>query len=288
MKKYNNIVKYFFVVISFMALLSGCGRKLDNYDIVTSNEPLHSLIESITSGVKISSLLPRGANYHNYTPSTQDIAMINNAKVFVCVGDDEPFVNDIIKNLSSNVKVIKLSDALGYEASGGLIKGDPHFWLSPKTTLNVANVLHSQLINLFNSNPDYESNYQQLINTNLLYEEKIKSLGSKTIIIGHDGLGYLTRDYGLQSVSLYGASEEHAPTAEETKKIVDIINSENLKCIYYLSGSDESQAIKDLAIENNVEAVELNSLLGVESYDMYISGLENNINNIARVKNDSN
>ena len=102
-----------------LSVLSGCDKKNDNDNklkVVTTTFPIYDWVKEILKDedVDISLLQDNGVDLHSYQPSIEDIAKINNADVFMYVGgESDEWVEDALKNLDKNVKVINLMEVLG-------------------------------------------------------------------------------------------------------------------------------------------------------------------------------
>lgn len=103
-----------------LSVLSGCDNKKNDNDnklkVVTTTFPIYDWVKEILKDedVDVSLLQDNGVDLHSYEPSIEDIAKINNADVFMYVGgESDEWVEDALKNLDKNVKVINLMEVLG-------------------------------------------------------------------------------------------------------------------------------------------------------------------------------
>lgn len=238
----------FVLIILLIGIASLKIIPINKYEIITSNYFLKILLESfLPDDITINSLIDKNGNYHNFNPSSNDILVLNNAKYFVFVGEEEPFVDEINETLSKNLEQINISQNVD------LLEHDPHFWISPKTTLMVYEYLHKYFSNIYNC-ADY--NLNELKNLDSLYIKKIQEQ-KIPLIVGHNGLNYLKRDYNMNIISLFGSHDEAMPSTKKTKEIIDIINEQHIQTIFYLQGSSQQQDIKDLAKQTNISCFEI-------------------------------
>ena len=103
-----------------LSVLSGCDNKKNNSDnklkVVTTIFPIYDWVKEVLGDVDadVEVLLNNGVDLHSYQPSIEDIAKINDADVFMYVGgESDEWVENTLKNLDKNVKVINLMEVLG-------------------------------------------------------------------------------------------------------------------------------------------------------------------------------
>ncbi|MFT4304778.1 MAG: metal ABC transporter substrate-binding protein, partial [Candidatus Woesearchaeota archaeon] len=95
--------KIFLLILLSIFVLSGCQQNIhdDKIEIVTTIYPLAEFAKSVGSDkVKVSMLLPPGADAHNYDPKPSDIIKVNNADFFIYIGKEmEPWANQILNSV---------------------------------------------------------------------------------------------------------------------------------------------------------------------------------------------
>lgn len=116
---------------------------------------------------------------------------------------------------------------------------DPHAWQS----LEHAHVYISNIRNaLIETDPAHETYYQQQADA---YQKKLKALQaemrtafeqlpktSRTVVTSHDAFAYLGQDYGIEFLSLLGASNQAEPSAKELAGLIDFMRDNQVKAVF--------------------------------------------------------
>lgn len=114
----KRIIVLLLSALMVLSVLSGCDNKKNNNDnklkVVTTIFPVYDWVKEVLGDVDadVEVLLNNGVDLHSYQPSIEDIAKINDADVFMYVGN-EPGLESVLKNINKNVKVINLMEVLG-------------------------------------------------------------------------------------------------------------------------------------------------------------------------------
>lgn len=114
----KRIIVLLLSALMVLSVLSGCDNKKNNNDnklkVVTTIFPIYDWVKEVLGDVDadVEVLLNNGVDLHSYQPSIEDIAKINDADVFMYVGN-EPGLESVLKNINKNVKVINLMEVLG-------------------------------------------------------------------------------------------------------------------------------------------------------------------------------
>lgn len=114
----KRIIVLLLSALMVLSVLSGCDNKKNNNDnklkVVTTIFPIYDWVREVLGDVDadVEVLLNNGVDLHSYQPSIEDIAKINDADVFMYVGN-EPGLESVLKNINKNVKVINLMEVLG-------------------------------------------------------------------------------------------------------------------------------------------------------------------------------
>jgi zinc transport system substrate-binding protein len=121
-----------FMLIIFGMFISGCNsQELTSNDdkiiVVTTLFPLYEFAKEVGGeNVEVTLLLPPGTESHSFEPRPSDIIKMNNADLFLYIGEDmEPWAHNVIEGLnndkllvldaSSKVKLLKSVDDHGHD-----------------------------------------------------------------------------------------------------------------------------------------------------------------------------
>ena len=275
--------KFFLMMLAIVFIASGCYREVD-IDVMTTTNPLSVITKAAVSDeVSVSSIIPQGSDYHHYEPSAKELARVYRAKYFVCVGEaSEPFVKTIKANAPSSLKIIEISNYL--KDNPNFDTNDPHFWLSPLASMLVMDIIKNNVSNDIGVNTNYQNNYNSLSNLSNQYQIVSDIDNQAPIIVDHDGLAYLKYNYNFNVVNIYGKNEEQEPSSQDIANLVTMIKVNNITTIYCFEYNSHMQIVDTIKNETGVNIATLDTLLNVENFDSYLSGLTNNLEQIKNVK----
>ena len=214
----------------------------EQYSVITTIFPLTEFAQAVGGDrVKVTQLLPPGAEAHTWEPKPSDIVKLSRADVFICIGAEmEPWVSGILKTIENQkLIIIEASQGLSLlradQADAGGEKHhhsnesthgrfDPHFWLNFDYDQKIVDKIAGVLSKRSPAGSGYyrknaEAYKAKLRDLDLRYRKDLGKCNSKEIILGsHAAFGYLVKQYGLTQIPLYGIS----PNAEPTPKKMNI------------------------------------------------------------------
>jgi len=218
--------------------------------ILVSIYPFYDVVKDISGkAYRVESLIPPKADYHVYELTPRELIKLYRAKlVFVSgvpLGEWEEKVEKIAKGkvyyLSKGIELL----TYGHEELGK----DPHFWVSPKRMLKVAQNVREALIQTFKKDfsKTYENVRKKLEILHRDYSETLLKCKYKKFGALHGAFGYLAKDYGLEQVLL---REEHGHgdiSPSELKKLVKLIKRREIKVVLVPKGvhSKFTQILKE-------------------------------------------
>lgn len=267
------------IMIITILLLSSCSaqtNKVDkdsvlknqnkNLSVVTTIFPLYEFAKIVGGDhVNVLLLLPPGAEPHSYEPKVSDIKKIDNADVFIYVGEImEPWAKDILEGVNNkNVHVIKASSLVN------LLKNkensyDPHIWLNLKNDQKIVKEIAKTFSSLDNNNSaTYNSNantyISKLQNLDQKYLTELSSCNKTEFIVGgHNFFAYIENRYHIKGVPAIENLEPNTePTPKRIQEITDIAKEHNIKYVLteVLVNEQMAQAI---ASETNAKVLVFN------------------------------
>jgi zinc transport system substrate-binding protein len=103
---------FFLMIITILSLsLTGCvsNENQENINVVTTIYPLSEFAKEIGQDkVKVTMLLPPGAEAHTYDPRPSDIIKVNNADLFIYIGEEmESWSKKILKSAKDDLNAIE-------------------------------------------------------------------------------------------------------------------------------------------------------------------------------------
>lgn len=261
--------------------------------IITTLFPLYDFAKNIGEDkVNVVLLLPPGVEAHDFELKPSDIVKINQADIFVYTGEFmEPWVDDIIKGVNKNVKIVDAS--VGVKLIKKEDKGiDPHIWLDFENSKIMAKNIADALEKTDQQNKNfYQNNFKKyqkkLDNLDKNYKNTLSTCKTKTIIYGgHYAFGYLVKKYNLDYLAAQGFSPDAEPTAKDLVSLINQIKKNKINYIFYEELSSPKIA-ETLSRETNTKLLILNGAhnLSKEDYHRgisYIFLMENNLKNLRK------
>jgi zinc transport system substrate-binding protein len=218
------------------------GEKLN---VVASFNAMYEFSTAVGgSKVNVSTIIPDGAEPHEFEPKANDLVALSKADLFVYNGlGMESWADKAIESsqnsklvgvvASKDVSTIKLAEEQ-IEEHGEF---DPHTWLSLENAILEVNTIKDAFVQADEKNKGY---YEQNANdfTAKLqdlykdYKDKFASAPSKVFVTGHAAFGYLARDFGLTQNSVEDTFAEGEPSPSQLTELVDYCKENNVKVIF--------------------------------------------------------
>ena len=308
-------MKWALSLVGATALLAGCGAagsttentESDKLQVVTTFYPMYDFTKQVAQDdAEVSMLLEAGMEVHSFEPSSQMIAEIQDADVFIYNSPEmETWVPDVLASIdTSDMVVICASDAitlLEYEGEAhahdheseeeGANAGhshtvDPHVWLDPVLAQTEVSTIAEGLAE---ADPDNAEDYLEnagIYNGKLneldeAYRAAFEGTENRTFVTQHAAFAYLAARYDLNQISVTGLNAEVEPSAAALATLSDYVKANNISHIYF-GNNASSQTAETLAEEVGVELAVLSPLEGITEEDQkkgsdYISVMLDNL-----------
>lgn len=193
----------------------------------------------------VETLMPPGADPHDFQPSSQQVALINRADLVIVNGLGlEEGLSDVIEGAEADgVNVLEIGpliDPLPFGEGGPDELGDdPHFWNDPDRGATAAEVIAGALSQV-DSSIDWTSRAAE-------YAGELRDLGleiegmlagipeaNRKLVTNHDSLGYFANRYGFEIVGVVipGGSTLAEPSSSELAALVEVMEQENVRVIF--------------------------------------------------------
>ena len=266
----------------------------DKPQIVTSFYPLYFFTSQIAlEKADVYNITPAGAEPHDYEPSTQDMAKIENSTMLVLNGGKLEAWGDKIKENLKDKKTLIITagkDIANQQVTeDNQIIQDPHIWLDPMLAKKEVELITQGLIKIDPVNSNYyQTNAQNLLvkldNLNIEYRQGLNSCVKKDIITSHAAFGYLASEYHLNQIPISGLSPDAEPTVKKIIEIANFAKKNQIKYIFFesLVSPKLSQTI---ASEIAAQTLVLNPIEGLSDEEIkngknYFTEMESNLNNL--------
>lgn len=224
------LMKKFALIFSLLLTLSGCTfetPKTGTLSVVTTFYPLTFFAEQIGGSHVSVTNLSGSTDVHEFQPSPKDIAQTYNANLVILHGANlEPWMEAILPQIQARkTPTLALSKKFDlYKLNNQ--EFDPHSWLDPVLSENMADQIAAELTKLDPKNAEgYTKNAislkQKFSELDQKYTQKLSSCQQHSVIAAHDAFGYLARRYHFELLPIAGISTEDEPSAKLFAELKD-------------------------------------------------------------------
>lgn len=223
-------------IFSLFILLAGCHPKpppstgAQKPLVLVSIGPYRSLVERVAGKeIEVQAVVPMGANPHSFEPTIQEVAQMQKAKIWFCIG--EPFeakIAPILKNRNPDLVVVDLREGIPLiEADDhhchhcSIDHLDRHIWLSPKRAEMQVALIEKTLSQAFPEQTNLETNRRALQEELQALDAELQTLlqpvKHRSLLVSHPAFGYFCEDYHLEQLSVeYEGKDPRPQQLEET------------------------------------------------------------------------
>lgn len=251
--------------------------------------------------IRVQTLLPPGAEPHDYEPRPQDITALHAARVVIYNGAGlEPWLEKLRPEFPARGIILSASDGLPLvkgideQESGAQgeppVRFDPHVWLDPQLAARMVTNIARGLQDADPQGSEFfkaraSSLQDQLLTLHNEFATRLRSCRQKEFITTHAAFGYLARRYGLVQLAINGLSPEAEPAPIRLRELVHLARAHHIKVVYYETLVSPKVA-ETLAREVGARVLVLNPLEGLTTEGLrqgqtYFSVMRENLNHLA-------
>lgn len=263
-------------LLPLLILLASCnnqaGKKSAERIITVSIAPYKYFVDAIGGGdFTVNVMVPPGSDPHVYEPVPVQIQKLRASEGYISNGylgfemvwlDRFYETNPEIKKLNLGGSIDPIETGHHHEEGDHVEGADPHYWVSPKCALKMAQGIRDFLQEL---NPprtaEYESNYNDLADRISGLDRQASELfgehRGKSFMIYHPNLAYLARDYGLKEIALESEGKEPSPSM--MKDLIDLSRKDSITTILVQREYDTRNA-RSIADETGAQLVIIDPL----------------------------
>ncbi|MCG7987340.1 MAG: SCO family protein [Candidatus Thiodiazotropha weberae] len=295
-EKYPLIPLLVLLIAVFWPLTGGAAEDQDEFRVVVTIKPLHSIVAGLMVGVGRPELLIDDSQLpHQFTPSPDQRLRMQQADLLFWVGPElEASLVETIRQLGSNTEVIELLSHSGLKVLPSRHQPqqrDPHFWLDNRNLMIMLNDLASLLQQMDAKRAHvYERNRQtvlaRLARIDREYEYGYRGMKAGLGIQYHDTLQYFEQAYALKVLDwLTGLPTQHADAKGLLRVRERIVAGEAVCLLSELGFPNQHLAL--LTQESDINHGILNSFgIGLPpGPDLYFTLMEHNTDEIKRCLN---
>lgn len=248
----------------------------DKISVVVSIPPEAEFVEKVGGDkVKVTTMVPAGANPHTYEPLPEQLKEISSAKMYAQVGSGLEFETvwmDKLTEINKNMLVVNCSKGIIFipnedigehdHQHGEESQYDTHVWVSPRNAKIMVENIYQGLIQVDPANRDYyKSNkdkyLQELDNADKNITATLARAKDKKILVYHPAWGYFCRDYGLTQIAIEKDGKE--PTPQGMVSLIDQARRENIKVVF-ISPQFSRKSAESVASEIGGQVVMIDDL----------------------------
>lgn len=291
------------VVVSIIAVM-GFGNRSSisetsdqRITVVASFYPVYFFAQQIGGEhANVTNVTPAGAEPHDYEPTPQDIARIENSQLLVLNGGEVDIWGDRVRQDTDPSKTTVIvagenlmTQQIEDEEEVGELIADPHVWLSPTLASRMVDKI---LAGFVEADPDnagyYQANVQELksrlTDLDAEFQQGLSSCASTDIITSHAAFGYLASAYGLTQIPISGISPDEEPSAQDLANVAKFAKDNNVKYIFFESLISPKLS-ETIANEVGAQTLVLNPLEGLTGEEVtsgkdYFTEMRSNLANL--------
>ncbi len=163
---------------------------------------------------------------------------------------------------------------------------DPHVWLDPIRSIQMAENIKNALVQLLPEGADeFEANFitlkGQLEALDETFKATLQDVNKDTIVVSHAGYGYWTDRYGIKQVGISGISPTNEPSIRQLQEVIELMQEKNLRHVLFEQNIPTAIA-ETVRSQVKAEALWLHNLESLTQADItknedYFSLMERNI-----------
>lgn len=286
-----------FFLLIIMNIVAGCGGQQSadksKLQVAASFYPMAEFVQAVGgTNVQVTTMVPDGAEPHDWEPSPKDLTRLGRAQVFVYNGMVDPWAEQALEALSER-KIIPVEAGHDLFARAG--KQDPHVWVSPKKAIIEVQRITETLCEADAKHVDaYRANSRAYIAKLEQLDKKLAEVAQKApkkvFVTAHAAFGHLAADYGLRQLSVAGISAEAEPTPGDLQRLIATVKREKVRYVFFETLTDPKIA-KLVAQETGAQTAVLDPLEGLDEEGRkqglnYLKIMEQNIANLQKALNE--
>jgi ABC-type Zn uptake system ZnuABC Zn-binding protein ZnuA len=220
-------------------------------DVVATTTIVGDVVSQIGGEhIRVSVLLPVGADPHAFEATPQDAARLSQADLVFANGAGlEAFLEPLLGNVSTGIKVVDVSAGIPLLSSAAIdddhatdsATGDPHTWTDPNNVITWTLAIEGALVA---ADPDHAADYRA---SAAAYRGKLQALDAwvreqiaqipperRQLVTDHATFGYFAQRYGLEPLAAVvpGYSTVAQPSARDLAALEDAIAASGARAIF--------------------------------------------------------
>jgi ABC-type Zn uptake system ZnuABC Zn-binding protein ZnuA len=236
-------------------------------NVVATTTQIRSLAEAVAGDrATVRSILPPGADAHEFEPKPSDVQTISAAALVLKngVGLDD-WLDRLLTNAGGTRPVKTVSDGVPIrQGAEGEAVGDPHIWFSVLNAMTMTRNIRDALVAVDAAHAaTYQANAAAYLTRLAALDQYIMDqvatvpADQRKMVTNHDGFGYFIARYGLTFVGsiIPSLSSEAQPSAQDVADLITKVKAAHVKAIF-LESSINPQLARQVGSETGVTVVD--------------------------------
>lgn len=253
--------------------LTACGGSgsSDRPLVIATTSVIADVVSMVVGdSAEVETLMPLGADPHEFEPSARQVARLEDADLVVAVGLDlEESLGDVLQSVESDgVRVLRIGPRVEPDWVGDSVVLDPHVWMDPLRMALAAELVADTLDELGVTGPWQEGAASARSTLEALDAELRSTLEAipaerRLLVTGHDSLGYFADRYGFEIVGsvVEGGSTTGAPSSADLADLIDLIEQRGITAIFGET-TEPSGLLDAIAAEPGLDVVVVELWIG--------------------------
>ncbi len=247
------------MIVSAVLWLFLASQSIAEPRILASIKPIQLIAQAVVGSERqVEVLLPPGATPHHFTMRPSDMRRLNSADMVIWLGkESERYLAKPMARQGENDVMVDLEKFLEIRDDGFR---DPHFWLSGRKAIQVAEAIANRLVLLdAQAADDYKKNlaaFSRLVKEQeQVIREALAPFRGSNYLVYHDAYRYFEESYGLAHRAVVALNPEVNPGAKHLLELERIINEQGVNCL--LIEPESSSRVVKLLTENSGVRVQM-------------------------------
>lgn len=235
--------------LAVLAMVAGCssgapaqseeqsavaGAATDVPVVVVSSYPLAFLASSVAGDeAVVKDMSASSGDAHHLELSPSQVNEISKASMALYIGDGfQQAMEEAIQ-----VSGVDSMDVLSAVPADELISGDPHIWLDPTISADIADSIAQKLAE---KNPAGSETYKEnaatlraaLEEQDAEYQTVLANCGEETLLTSHEAFGYMAARYGLEQVGVLGVDPDAEPSPARINEVLGLIQDRGITTLF--------------------------------------------------------
>ncbi|MDP2289498.1 MAG: metal ABC transporter substrate-binding protein [Actinomycetota bacterium] len=224
----------------------------DGLSIVATTTILGSVVGDLTNcaGGEVSTLIPSGADPHDFAPSSQQVASLVNADIVIAngLGLEGGLVDALESAKTDGATVYEVAPNISPRNFAGSTTPDPHFWFDMSRMANAVELIGDQLA--AKGGAKYATCARAEAEKIRAAETQVKATldsvpsNKRVLVTDHDAFGYLAEAYGysIAGAVIPSGTTMAEPSSSDLADLAAIIKAKGVTAIFANTDSAKSLA----------------------------------------------